>query len=91
MIGKTWPWWSLWLGKLFNKTSSYCFLFLALKPGLKSGHFEEFKQELADKIQFAQDHLEEVIAEREASQKKHDRLTSEVRNTNFLTHFIQNA
>ena len=29
MIGKTWLWWSLWL---------------ALKPGLKSGHFEEFKQ-----------------------------------------------
>ena len=26
--GKTWLWWSLWL---------------ALKPGLKSGHFEEFK------------------------------------------------
>ena len=25
MIGKTWPWCSLWLGKLFNKTSSYCF------------------------------------------------------------------
>merc|ERR1719278_2205039 len=63
MIGKTWPWWSLWL---------------ALKPGLKSGHFEEFKAELAAKIQFAQDHLEEVIAEREQSQKKHDRLQADV-------------
>jgi len=63
MIGKTWPWWSLWL---------------ALKPGLKSGHFEEFKQELADKIQFAQDHLEEVIGERDAAQKKHDRLAAEI-------------
>merc|ERR1719494_1294543 len=63
MIGKTWPWWSLWL---------------ALKPGLKSGHFEEFKQELADKIQFAQDHLEEVIGERDAAQKEHDRLAAEI-------------
>merc|ERR1712088_1299016 len=63
MIGKTWLWWSLWL---------------ALKPGLKSGHFEEFKQQLAEKIQFAQDHLDEVIAQREVSEKKHAQLTSEV-------------
>jgi len=63
MIGKTWLWWSLWL---------------ALKPGLKSGHFEEFKQALADKIKFAQDHLDEVIAQKEASEKKHAQLTSEV-------------
>merc|ERR1711963_809025 len=63
MIGKTWLWWSLWL---------------ALKPGLKSGHFEEFKQQLAEKIQFAQDHLDEVIAQREVSEKKHAQLTSEL-------------
>merc|ERR1719270_1460780 len=63
MIGKTWLWWSLWL---------------ALKPGLKSGHFEEFKQQLAEKIQFAQDHLDEVIAQKEVSEKKHAQLTSEV-------------
>merc|ERR1719340_400361 len=63
MIGKTWLWWSLWL---------------ALKPGLKSGHFEEFKQALADKIKFAQDHLDEVIAQKEASEKKHAQLTSEL-------------
>merc|ERR1719400_1059713 len=63
MIGKTWLWWSLWL---------------ALKPGLKSGHFEEFKQQLAEKIQFAQDHLDEVIAQREVSVKKHAQLTSEL-------------
>ena len=63
MIGKTWLWWSLWL---------------ALKPGLKSGHFEEFKQQLAEKIQFAQDHLDEVIAQRDVSEKKHAQLTSEV-------------
>ena len=46
MIGKRWLWWQIWL---------------ALKPNLKSGHFEEFKQELLNKIQFAQDHLDEVI------------------------------
>merc|ERR1719220_800897 len=63
MIGKTWLWWSLWL---------------ALKPGLKSGHFEEFKQELTDKIQFAQDHLDEVIAQRQVSEKTHAQLTSEL-------------
>merc|ERR1719382_2230746 len=63
MIGKTWFWWSLWL---------------ALKPGLKSGHFEEFKQQLAEKIQFAQDHLDEVIAQRDVSEKKHAQLTSEL-------------
>ena len=61
--GKTWLWWSLWL---------------ALKPGLKSGHFEEFKQQLAEKIQFAQDHLDEVIAQREVSEKKHAQLSSEL-------------
>merc|ERR1740128_531213 len=63
MIGKKWLWWTMWL---------------ALKPNLKSGNFELFKMELANKIQFAQDHLDEVIKEKEESQKKHARITSEV-------------
>merc|ERR1711910_68976 len=63
MIGKKWLWWTLWL---------------ALKPNLKSGHFEEFKQELAAKTQYAQDHLEEVIKEREESERKHGKITGEV-------------
>ena len=63
MIGKKWLWWQLWL---------------ALKPGLKSGRFEEFKQELAAKTLYAQEHLEEVIKEREDAEKKHARLTAEV-------------
>merc|ERR1712168_763939 len=63
MIGKKWLWWTLWL---------------TLKPGLKSGNFENFKIELANKIQFAQDHLDEVIKEREAAQAKHARITAEV-------------
>ena len=63
MIGKQWLWWNLWL---------------ALKPSLKSGHFEEFKEELARKIKYAQDHLEEVIQERAAAEKKHATLSSEM-------------
>jgi len=63
MIGKKWLWWTLWL---------------ALKPGLKSGRFEEFKTELANKTVYAQDHLEEVIKEREEAAKKHARLTTDV-------------
>merc|ERR1711913_97939 len=63
MIGKKWLWWTLWL---------------TLKPQLKSGHFEEFKQELAAKTQYAQDHLDEVIKEREEAEKKHARITGEV-------------
>merc|ERR1719495_3131555 len=63
MIGKKWLWWTLWL---------------ALKPGLKSGRFEEFKTELANKTVYAQDHLEEVIKEREEAAQKHARLTTDV-------------
>ena len=63
MIGKQWLWWNLWL---------------ALKPGLKSGRFEEFKQELAAKIKYAQEHLEEIIREREEAEKKHARITAEL-------------
>ena len=53
-------------------------MWLALKPGLKSGRFEEFKQELAAKIKYAQEHLEEIIAEREEAEKKHGRITAEL-------------
>ena len=45
---------------------------------MKSGHFEEFKEELARKIKYAQDHLEEVIAERAAAEKKHATLSAEM-------------
>ena len=63
MIGKQWLWWTMWL---------------ALKPGLKSGRFEEFKMELAAKIKFAQEHLEEIIREREEAEKKHGRIEAEL-------------
>ena len=60
MIGKKWLRWTMWL---------------ALKPNHKFGRFEEFKQELADKIVYAQEHLEEVIREREDADKQHGRIT----------------
>merc|ERR1711970_832544 len=63
MIGKKWLWWTLWL---------------ALKPNLKSGRFEEFKEEIARKTLYAQEHLEEVIQEKEAAAIKHARLTTDV-------------
>ena len=57
MIGKTWLWWSLWL---------------ALKPGLKSDHFEEIKVSLADgtnaKENEAIENLQEALKKTEASQ-----------------------
>ena len=46
MIGKKWPWWQL---------------FLAIKPMLKAGNFEQFKQDLAKKTVYAADHLDDVI------------------------------
>merc|ERR1719259_1479669 len=49
-------------------------LWLALKPG----RFEEFKTELAAKTTYAQEHLDEVIKEREEAEKKHARLVTEV-------------
>jgi len=63
MMGKQWIWWQLWL---------------ALKPGLKSGNFENFKQELLDKMQYARDHLDEVIAQRKDAETKNGRLTTEI-------------
>ncbi len=46
IMGKKWLWWQLWLG---------------IKPKLKAGRFQEFKQELAQRTTYAQDHLDEVI------------------------------
>jgi hypothetical protein len=63
MIGKKWLWCTIWL---------------APKPNLKSGHFEEFKSDFAAKIQYAHDHLDEVIKEKEEAEKKHARITGEV-------------
>ena len=46
MVGKQWLWWQL---------------FLAIKPMLKAGNFEQFKQDLAKKTVYAADHLDDVI------------------------------
>ena len=48
MVGKTWLWWQL---------------FLAIKPMLKAGNFEQFKQDLAKKTTHAANHMDDVIRE----------------------------
>lgn len=63
MMGKKWLWWQLWL---------------ALKPQLKAGRFEEFKQELAQKTKYASEHLGDVIRQREIAEKKNTELAKEV-------------
>ncbi len=63
LIGKKWLWWQLWL---------------AIKPQLKAGNFEQFKQELAKKTVYAADHLEDVIKERQEAEKKNTELVKEV-------------
>merc|ERR1719471_277293 len=63
MIGKKWLWWQLWL---------------AIKPNLKSGNLDGFKEELARRIKYAQEHLEEITKEREIAEKKNGDLNREV-------------
>merc|ERR550532_1643987 len=63
MIGKQWLWWQLWL---------------LLKPNLKSGNLDGFKKELAERIRFAQENLEETKRQRIAAEKKNSELNSEI-------------
>ena len=63
MIGKQWLWWQLWL---------------LLKPNLKSGNLDGFKKELAERIRFAQENLEETKRQRIAAEKKNGELNSEI-------------
>jgi myosin heavy chain 6/7 len=63
LMGKQWIWWQLWL---------------ALKPDLKSGNFENFKNELLTKTTYASDHLDEVIEERKQAEAKNGRLQTEI-------------
>ncbi|CAB4063112.1 MYH6_7 [Lepeophtheirus salmonis] len=63
MMGQKWQWWQIWL---------------ALKPNLKSGRFEDFKKELAERIIYAQEHLDEVKRQREVSESKNKSLTKDL-------------
>ncbi|QQP54482.1 Myosin heavy chain 1, partial [Caligus rogercresseyi] len=63
MMGQKWAWWQIWL---------------TLKPRLKSGRFEDFKKELADRIIYAQEHLDEIIKEREISESKNKTLSKDL-------------
>ena len=55
MVGKTWKWLQL---------------FLAIKPKLKAGNVNKFRKEINDKIAFAKDHTDEMIAMREKEEAK---------------------
>ncbi len=57
-----WLWWQLWLG---------------VKPKLRAGNFEQFKQDLAKKTVFAANHLDDVIKEREVAEAKNKELVKE--------------
>ena len=63
MIGKQWLWWQLWL---------------AIKPNLKSGNLDGFRKELAERIKYAQEHLEEVRKQRAKAEKRNGDLTKEI-------------
>lgn len=63
MVGKKWLWWQL---------------LLAIKPKLKSGNLDGFRQELAERIRHAQDNLGDVVRQREAAEKKNADLSREV-------------
>merc|ERR1712012_763429 len=63
MIGKQWLWWQL---------------FILIKPKLKSGNMDGFRKELAERIKYAQEHLEEVKIQRQVAEKKNGELNSEI-------------
>jgi myosin heavy chain 6/7 len=63
MVGKQWLWWQLWL---------------RIKPSLKSGNLDGFRNELAARIKYAQDNLENVKKQRAVAEKKNGELNVEI-------------
>merc|ERR1719163_628572 len=58
-IGKTWPWWQLWL---------------AIKPNLKCTKFAQYKAEYEEKIAIAEANIDKAIAECNKVTAEHERL-----------------
>eukprot|EP00095_Tigriopus_kingsejongensis_P011311 maker-scaffold14_size734282-snap-gene-6.29 protein:Tk11311 transcript:maker-scaffold14_size734282-snap-gene-6.29-mRNA-1 annotation:"myosin heavy muscle isoform x29" len=58
-IGKTWPWWQLWL---------------ALKPNLKCSKFAQFKAEYERKIDIATKNIGKALTDRKRVEGRHDLL-----------------
>jgi myosin heavy chain 6/7 len=61
-IGKTWPWWTIWL---------------AIKPNLKCTQFGKYKKEFEDKIALAEAHIDTAIADREKVQAVYNSLAGQ--------------
>merc|ERR1719458_1990327 len=61
-IGKTWPWWQLWL---------------AIKPNLKCTKFAQYKAEYEEKIAIAEANMDKVTAECSKVKTVYDRICNE--------------
>merc|ERR1712088_548029 len=61
-IGKTWPWWQLWL---------------AIKPNLKCTKFAQYKAEYEEKIAIAEANMDKVTAECSKVKTIYERLSNE--------------
>merc|ERR1711935_589467 len=61
-IGKTWPWWQLWL---------------AIKPMLKCTKFAQYKAEYEEKIAIAEANIDKAISECNGVKTIYDRLSNE--------------
>merc|ERR1740116_167296 len=61
-IGKTWPWWQLWL---------------AIKPNLKCTKFAQYKAEYEEKIAIAEANMDKVTAECSKVKTVYDRISNE--------------
>merc|ERR1719330_893588 len=61
-IGKTWPWWQIWL---------------TLKPNLKCTKFAQYKAEYEEKLAIAEKHIDGAIAECNKVKDAHGKLAEE--------------
>merc|ERR1711981_543334 len=60
-IGKTWPWWQLWL---------------AIKPNLKCTKFAQYKAQYEEQIAIAEANIDKAVAECNKVVAEHDRLSA---------------
>merc|ERR1711981_1096339 len=61
-IGRTWPWWQLWL---------------AIKPNLKCSKFAQYKAEYEEKIAIAEANIDKALADRKKVEAVHNALSAQ--------------
>jgi myosin heavy chain 6/7 len=61
-IGRTWPWWQLWL---------------AIKPNLKCSKFAQYKAEYEEKIAIAEANIDKAVSDCNKVKAVYDRLSNE--------------